>query len=731
MSRLAPIVMTAVLALVAGCSSAGGGGPLNPQASLDVLVLDPTRHLADTEASARALLRELKESGYTQAALAYTRQTEADLDADFSPLFAAADDLGFGLWLGLKRERMVRHFWDEDNVSAELADNTALIDRLEALYGGHASLRGYWVNHETTAWPDDSKRRQIGPLIQGIGGYLAQHYPGRKLVARMRYPGTDLSLFDIAYNDTRVDFDSIDDSADIGYFATLWADIAADAGLHALVVEAQNGSQRLTATRRATLVNALNQALSARGIGLAVLADLFTTLPDTPAIRPVPVTARPDFEALAAMKDSLPEGVALWGFDEGSLASLTAAVPARDAHLGLPADLLATTYDNALWVENHLESTVWRDGQVVTVAEANFDIERDGNLWQEDACWLTGLLCSALSYKYQVTGDPRDRKKAAHAFNTLMAMATATPLKGEVVRNFVSSLYGQTDPVQPDWSTIKRWHKHPDREIWWVGDISVDQMSGWMHGVSTYFDLVANEAEKARAAEVVDAVARTILENDLHAKEFNGLNTTYGNFNTEPLMALDLAAIAAHITGDRYFTQTFDQFVAAGKTTAYLAKIYLQFQIPGQCNFQHFADAVIYQLNMWTTDQGVSLEVQSILQYLYQRSFNYGFAWADFNYAAFEPKSEGLTRGLWQLYNYQPRYLENRYYLWEVNKRYESGFVPMEVRPTGEYEWHTGLEEDGGAGPRGGADHRFSGVGYLLAYWMARYHQLLPPPLEP
>ena len=716
------------------------GGPLNPTGLATGFVIDPLRHIGDDATDTAAFVLKLKSSGYHTIAIPWVMQLgycmyptqnehlqpyKEGLGDWIAALLQAADTNAMDVWIGLQRNRSTRHAWDDDPGAWELERMQYLADDLETRYGSHASFTGVWLALETTALPDDPARPQMAELARQMARHVHNHLPKRDFGMRIRYGGPDLSAFYQGTSGTWVMAADIEDSAEVTRWATAWMTLADEADINRFVIEAQNGAHRFAPSKAGQLAAAMELNRSGAPALLSVVADLYDTMPENLGIPRQPITARANWDAFETIAGAVPADAEVWVWGEGSFDNAAEQV----ADGGYPADIGPHMYESALWVANHLENTVLRDGQVVTVAQVNYDVDRRGNLWQEDACWLTGLYTSALTYKAMITGDDMDRRRAAKEFDVLMRMADTTPLFGEVVRNYISYLYEQNNPVKPDADTIKRWHRHPENATYWVGDISVDQMSGWLHGVATYYELLADETRKQRARQVVDAVASIIFDNDLHAKQFDGENATYGNFNLEPVMALELAVLAYHITGKDVYHRKFGELLEQGFMTAYFTKNAILFNIPGQANFQHFADSAFYHLLLWNTDERLHADAQLALQYLYHRSFNYGFAWGNLNYALFDPKSEGAPRAIAELNDYVPQHLENRRWLADVNKKVERGFVPMEVRPAGEFEWSTGLDnEKGGASPRGGVDHRFSGVGYLMAYWMGRYHGLIPEP---
>jgi hypothetical protein len=715
-------------------------GPLNPNGDLRGVFLDPLSHMEDGSNEIEARLEALRNSGYMTVIIPYLTQLDGALYPSsaekFPPyrdglgdwvgaLLDAAGERGMEVWLGLARDRRTAHAWDADPASAELERLESLASDLEARYGANAAFAGLYLHFETPYYPDDEKRTQTPALIKALSAYLHELKNDRKLAVRIRYPGMPLSNF----MDTPIlkwtTPDEIDDRKDLDQWAEGWMKIAAEAPVEILVVEAQNGAARFSSGAFGRQLRALERKRGASTAGIVVMADLWAAAAPPPgkeSVRAQPLVFEPPWETVRGLKAGIPPDGVMWGFDERSLFPDVG----RPSDQGIGAAVRKRLRDSAEWVENHLERCCVRDGNLVTVADVAWDIDRMGNVWQEDACWLTGLYLSALTYKAVVTGDERTRRKAAYYNKVILKMARTTPLFGEVVRNFVPYLLEQNNPVPPGSDTIKRWHKHPSDEIYWVGDISVDQMSGWLHGVATYHDLMAAPEEKTGAAEVIDRVTSLIIENGMRAKEWNGLDTTYGNFNIEQVLSFDLLSIAYRMTGKQTYRDKMTELAAQGFTTGFFRNMAVLYDIPGQANGQHFVDSAYYHTLMYGYDPEVFPEIQLMLQYTYQRSFDYDMVWGNMNHALFDPKSEGLTRGIRELYLFEPEFLENRRWFASVNRKFESGYVPREQRPAGEFEWETRLDGNGGFSPRGGVNAQYTGVGYLIAYWLGRYHGLIP-----
>ncbi len=757
-SLLSILVGMALVLWIGGCSSnsndsnTGGdedssstentvSGPLNPDGALSGIFIDPLLHISQDAAEIAAYVNKLKSNGYNTIVIPYLMQlnwtlypTESDVLSPYKQdiedwvqkFLAAADTVNMQVFLGLVRDHRIEHFYDDDPSDWELSRMKALVADYESRWGEFASYTGVYLHWETPTFVEDTRNEQMRAVVVGLASYLHDYYPKRQIAVRIRYPGIPITNFLSVDTNKWIHPEEIDDSQDITDWALQWMQISQESFINYFVVEVQNGMHIQSLSKAAKLAKALDSNRENVSTHIAMLFDGFDTMPqsdDSRLVRRDVANFNMNWQDAKALLEELPEGAEVWGFDERSIVD---DLPQVETDMGYPAEMLQTMQDSAIWTENHLERCCMRNGMVVTVGSIAWDIDRGKNEWQEDACWLTGLYLSAITYKALVTNDPADKAKASYLFKSLLKQANATPLKGEVVRNFVYYLYNQNAPVPPDSTTIKRWHKHPEKEIYWVGDISADQLSGYFHGIATYYDLLATDDEKQLAKDTFASVASLIINNDWHAKEFNGQNTTYGDLNIEPILAFDLASIAYHMTGARTFVDAYADILDRGFMTGYFQKLAVMLYMPGQVNFQHFVDSGFYHVLMYSYVPQVYGEVALAMMYIYERSFFYGLAWGDINYTVFDPKSEGGTRAVWQMYKFNPQYLENRRWFKDVNQNFESGFVPMDKRPAREFEWHTTLDKRGGASPRGGPSQRYSGVGYLLTYWMARWHGIIP-----
>lgn len=364
-----------------------------------------------------------------------------------------------------------------------------------------------------------------------------------------------------------------------------------------------------------------------------------------------------------------------------------------------------------------------RDGQVVTVYDHRYERDHGDNLWQEDACWLTGLYTSALSFRAAVLGTPEAAEQARAAWGALHQMVNTTPLHGEVVRSFARTLYTQLRaPAEGSNTPLKRWHRAEDRELYWVGDISVDQLSGWFQGVAVYHDLVATAEERALIAADVSAVLDMFLANDLHAIEWTGARTRFGDLRAEPILALAFFQIGAHITGDARHRAEYERLLDEEGAHFAIGNILAVYRAAGRFGSDHFYSSGFYPLITYETEPGRRAELELAFEIFHELKRHDGDAYADTVYGVFHPDRDTGRRAYGELVRYRPEHTANAGLVASIESLHPGPFVPIEVRPASELDFD--YVPPGAKGFRGGLEHRFSGVGFLVSYWMARHHGL-------
>ena len=186
---------------------------------------------------------------------------------------------------------------------------------------------------------------------------------------------------------------------------------------------------------------------------------------------------------------------------------------------------------NADTVGQFLQRRCLIDGQVVSVLDTRFPIKSAQNQWQEDSDWMTGLYVGAESLRYAVTGKPEAADFARQSWKALHKLSNISGKPGVVARYYLPEVEGKLGEGR------KRWHRNNDG-IYWIGDISRDQLSGHIFGLATYFDHVATDVEKGIIRSDVEAITDLIIENQMMAIDLDGQPCIHGNFWVSPLFAL-------------------------------------------------------------------------------------------------------------------------------------------------------------------------------------------------
>ena len=708
--------------------------PDDPTLDMAGVFVSPAYHYADTDAQIAKLVRTVRSFGPTTLiwrwTLLYNRVVYPSESFDelggiasedlLEALLDEADAQGMSVFLGLSAGRRPAEQFD-DPTGPEAQRVERLIDELAARYGAHASLAGFYIPYEFIGPPTQDETLLLTRIanrahaaLPGAGVLISVHYRGP---AQHNYLTTLLRDFDYHLRSQN----DIDDQAERTRWANRTVAALAPTGVDLVLVKTMMGNYRNDLAEAELDIEAFVGEVDVQSAPFEVGAqiDLYDAMNAAGRMQPVlgPASAsRIDAQAALAADWELPAFGFSWDHYVNADGHVVPPRTGADPVLAKKAQV----------IEQHLRSRGLRDGNVVTVIDGQLPLDMFGNLWQEDACWITGLYLGAESFRCAVTASEQACALADQLADTLHEMANVTPLPGEVVRNFTRYLITQTNPVSPGSSTIKRWHKHPDKEVYWVGDISVDQLSGYFYGLAVYYDLVADAQQRRQIEQDVSRIMGLILDNGLRAREFNGQNATYGNLRAAPELGTTWLAMAWRITGESRFRDAFDMLIEKEnmhwKLIVYHWVMHAVLQKYGG---QHFQDTGLYHLYTYApTDPAVFRELIWGLEYVYQGSFTWGNAMADFTHQAHTPDSAGAARSLHDHYMYNPAYLDNGVWAAQVNQSFAGGYHPMEYRSFDEWDWTVAPTST--KNPRGGPNHRYPGVAYLVTYWEGRWHGWIP-----
>lgn len=152
-----------------------------------------------------------------------------------------------------------------------------------------------------------------------------------------------------------------------------------------------------------------------------------------------------------------------------------------------------------------------------------------------DGLW-TGSYIAAEACRYAVTGDSEALENARKSLKALLKLSYITGIDGFPARAYRrpgEDLFGNGDP---------EWHLTSDEkgELEWKGETSSDETSGHFFGLSYYYDLCADEAEKEEITKVACAITDHILEHAYTLCDADGLPTTWARWHPDLLNRDDM-----------------------------------------------------------------------------------------------------------------------------------------------------------------------------------------------
>lgn len=192
-----------------------------------------------------------------------------------------------------------------------------------------------------------------------------------------------------------------------------------------------------------------------------------------------------------------------------------------------------------------------------------------------DGLW-TQLYIAALSLWYGKTGNKKVLEAARRSIKAMLFLTKAPEIKGFTAR-------AVRFPDEKDWGKGletrdigQEWHRSSDGTYEWLGETSSDEMSGHFLGFSLYYDLCANEEEKAEIREAVCNITDHIIENNGYLVDCDGKPTTWACWNPDALNhdsmwvwekginSLEFLAflkVTYHMSGDEKYNEIYNKFI--------------------------------------------------------------------------------------------------------------------------------------------------------------------------
>jgi len=235
---------------------------------------------------------------------------------------------------------------------------------------------------------------------------------------------------------------------------------------------------------------------------------------------------------------------------------------------------IMTLEDKARYYQKTVEKYhVRKDGYVtVRFLDTPGDIEHGYvEVSDNDGTW-TAMYMACQTYRWGATKEKDALENARRTFRALQKLTTVTGIPGFTARAIrypddPSAGFGNGDP---------EWHLDAKGECEWKGETSSDEMVGDFYGWSVYYDIIANDKERAEIIETVRNIADHILRNNFKLVDFDGLPTTWANWAPEDLNhnnhwfaehgqnALEILSILKttyHMTGDEKYNDVYRSLI--------------------------------------------------------------------------------------------------------------------------------------------------------------------------
>jgi Two component regulator propeller len=203
---------------------------------------------------------------------------------------------------------------------------------------------------------------------------------------------------------------------------------------------------------------------------------------------------------------------------------------------------------------------------------------------------FTGLYVGAEAYRFAMTGDREAAQHARESYRAMEYLQTVTETPGFVARTVIPAEWdGMADRnrtytpqevaaervANPRFRLVEdRWRKSRDGKWLWKGDTSSDEISGHYFAYGVYYDLVADEAERRRVAQLVGRITDHIIEGGYTLRDIDGQPTLWGVWAPERLLddpdwqpergsnsveILSYLAVAHHVTGDEKYLRELEK----------------------------------------------------------------------------------------------------------------------------------------------------------------------------
>ena len=365
-----------------------------------------------------------------------------------------------------------------------------------------------------------------------------------------------------------------------------------------------------------------------------------------------------------------------------------------------------------------------------------------GYLDIEDAAIWTGVYLASQVFKFSVTGEQQADENVERSLAAIGELREITGKSGLIARGFVkwadTSIFGSEG------------HKGTGdyEEYVWKGDVSRDQYMGVFFGLGAVYRFIQGPETQEKVVELTRSLAIHIMDNNLRIIDVDSEHTRYGNFRVgfpnvdglTAIMALAAMRLAHGITDDESFERYYKNYLIQKKKYHKIAQRWLPLGL------KLFRNHINYNLAFLALFNLVSFETNAQLKSLYLGLLDR--IWRDirhdlnsfFNFIHHgllgRTDSDAIRDGVESLRLF-PIPLANRevrnsadpdipisLFRDRKGRKQAKHALPMDCRVPNNFMW-----KENPCLLDGGADNGrvFHPAGYLIAYWMGRYYNFIPP----
>lgn len=427
------------------------------------------------------------------------------------------------------------------------------------------------------------------------------------------------------------------------------------------------------------------------------------------------------------------QGQSVWMATDGGLASVDYVPMTLSAKADFYERALVRNGQKRLGLIHKLE---WDDALGEYVREAG---DNDGGYSSD--------YLSAQSYRYAVTKDPKAREEAVNTFKALRWLERMTGISGFPARSvWVKGERGHKSS-QGSGGYPAEWHDVPGTAFEWKGDTSSDELCAHFYAVGLFLELAAQGEEITQAKAHLERIASHLVMNGWQLLDLDNKPTRWGRWDPdyfrtaegrfdEGLQCLEILSFmktAADVTGSERFQKAYAQLVQMEYPRSTLRQRAV-FPTDSVANFED-------QLSFWVYWNLLRRESDPVLRSVYRRSFERTWEvlrveqqpWFNFVYGALTGNECEADRAVahlreWPLdlvqYSFQNSHRADLRPPpgYKVVKAAERAFSPREREPMRWDAWT--MTADGGSDGRDMVEPS----GWLVAYWMGRFHGFITGP---